>query len=76
MKKTVVSCATPNGRILCELLSSNTYGSTVFDVHVYEANDNYEYHETHRSYPTGSMRKAMITYKQYRNRYLRSKICE
>ena len=73
MKKTVRSRATYNGKVLCELLEENHFGSQLFCVRVYEANDDFEYHETRRSYPTGSKRKAMTTYKQFCNRYLRGK---
>ena len=68
------SCSTPNGRLTCELLREFYYGSKVYSVHVLEANDEYVYKETHRSYPTGNKKKALITYKQYCNMYLRNKI--
>ena len=74
MCNTITSCSTPNGKITCELLSQNKYGSTVFSVHVMEANDDYIYTETHRSYPTGNKRRAMSLYKQFCNKYLRSKL--
>ena len=70
---TIKSTATPNGKISCELISKPYYGSVVYSVHVYESADNINYKETRRSYPTGSKQKAMTTYKQYCNRYLRCK---
>ena len=73
MINTIESCATPDGKLLCELLSDFYYGSTVYSVHIFKANDDFEYAEVARSYPTGSFRKATTTYKQYRNRYLRNK---
>jgi len=76
MFNTIESCSTPNGKITCELLSRFNFGSTVFSVHILEADDDYNYCETRRSYPTGSKRKAMTIYKQYCNRYLRSKLAE
>ena len=71
--KTVECCATPDGRITCELVSDFHYGSTVYQVLIYESNDNIDYRETHRSYPIGNKRKATTIYKQYTNRYLRNK---
>ena len=71
--KTIESCATPDGRISCELISKSHYGATVFSVHVYESNDNYEYNEIFRSYQTGDKRKARIIYKQYCNQHLRNR---
>lgn len=73
MCNTIESCATPDGKMLCELSSEFHYGSTVYSVHIFKANDDFEYNETNRSYPTGSMRKARTTYKQYCNRYLRNR---
>lgn len=70
----VKSCCTPDGKISCELLSHIYYGAPVYSVHIYESADNYEYKETRRSYPTGNMHKANTTYKQYCNKYLRSKL--
>jgi len=73
MKSTIESCSTPNGRVICELISKPNYGSTVYSVHIFEADGDFNYKETHRSYPTGSKRKAISTYKQYKNKYLRNK---
>ena len=73
MYKTIESMATPDGRVSCELLSNFSIGTTVYSVHVYNANDDYEYQETYRSYPTGSMRKARSLFKQYCNHYLRNR---
>lgn len=74
MMKIIESCATPNGRISCELISRPYYGSTVFSVHVYETENGEDYEETHRSYHTGNKVKAKTLYKQYCNRYLRNKV--
>lgn len=73
MHTTIESCATPDGKMVCELLSDFYYGSNVYSVHIYKANDDFEYEEITRSYPTGSIRKANTTYKQYRNQYLRNR---
>ena len=71
--KTIECSATPDGKICCELYSKKNSGSTVYVVHVFETDDYCHYRVTHQSYPTGNKRKAMITYKQYKNRYLRNK---
>jgi len=71
--KTILSCATPDGKISCELISKSKYGSTVYSVHIYESTNNIDYFETHRSFPIGNKHKANIIYKQYCNRWLRNK---
>jgi hypothetical protein len=68
------SCATPDGKIFCELSSGYYCGTPVFTVHVLETTDYQDYKEIHRSYPTGNKRKASTIYKQFCNKYLRSKI--
>ena len=70
---TIESCSTPNGKISCELIKENQYGADVYSIHVYESLDNYEYKETHASYPVGNLHKAKSTYKQFCNRWLRNK---
>ena len=73
MIKIIESCATPDGRISCELVEKQYYGSNVFTVHVYKTVNGEDYKETHRSYHTGNKTRAKSLYKQYCNRYLRNK---
>ena len=71
--KTLESRSTPDGKISCELISNQYYGSTVYSVHVYESNDNINYYETRKSFPIGKECKARTIFKQYCNRWLRNK---
>lgn len=73
MKQTIESCATTDGKMVCELVTGKHYGATVYTVHVYETDDYIDYTETHCSYPTGNKVKARTLYKKYTNRYLRNR---
>ena len=71
--KVIDSSSTTDGRITCELRQDFYYGATVYTVHVYETSDWCNYKETRKSYPTGSKKKAMKLYKDYKNSYVRNK---
>lgn len=73
MTKTIESCATTDGKMVCELMVGKHYGATVYVVHVYETSDYVDYKETHRSYPMGNKVKAKTLYKKYTNIYLRNR---
>ena len=67
------SRSTPDGKLICELVSDMFYGSTVYSVHVYETINYVDYHEIYRSYPVGKERRARTTFKQDCNRWLRNR---